>query len=97
MSKRTPERHAVRPTFEHVADLLIALGRRIDSPELLTFRHDDQQEYTEWHGADVHVTSDFAWEPLSFTEVHDLVVRTQGPAIQTVELCPPKWPKIDFF
>ena len=37
----------------------------------------DQQTPAEWTGADIRVTSDFEWEPKTFVEAHDLLVRTR--------------------
>ena len=55
---------------------LIYLGKRISSEPVKQLAHDQQAQLPEWRGADVHVTSDFAFEPKDFIEQHDLLVRT---------------------
>ncbi len=65
-----------KPEFGCIEDHLLALGRRLaNDPSSL--KHPAQAEIPEWTGADVKVTSDFAWEPENFIASHDLLVRTR--------------------
>ena len=56
---------------------LIKLGEMILTEPTERLAHRDQDQLPEWRGADVRVTSDFAFEPKDFMEGHNLLVRTQ--------------------
>jgi len=73
--KHEAERNVDRSNFDQLEDALIRTGKAVDFPSTSALRHPDQE--SEWRGADVLVTSDFSWEPQSFAEAHDLVVRTR--------------------
>jgi hypothetical protein len=56
---------------------LIDLGARLSHSPPDQPVHPQQAEIPEWVGADVHVTSDFAWEPKNLFDAHELLVRTR--------------------
>lgn len=64
-------------TPDQVEDRLLSLGRRIDVHTTDALNHPGQEALPEWRGADVIVTSDFAWQPRHVSDEMDLVVRTR--------------------
>jgi len=74
-SDRDRDTHG-RPDFDQLQNALIRLGQRVDARNISALRHADQSDQDEWTGADVVITSDFAWKPSSWVHEHDLVVRT---------------------
>lgn len=77
--KRTPRQDddSRPPSVESIEDLLIGLGKRLNSEDLSGLRHESLGGSAEWRGADVVISDDFAWEPKNFMEAHDLRVRTR--------------------
>lgn len=63
--------------FHHqIESRLITLGQRLGTEPVDSLRHPFQANMLEWTGADVRITSDFTYEPDSFLEAHDILVRT---------------------
>lgn len=60
-----------------IEEQLTQLGKRISSEPIIRLVHPQQGQIPEWRGADVQVTSDFAYEPKDFMGGHNLLVRTQ--------------------
>jgi hypothetical protein len=59
--------------IEKLERRLIELGKRVNSESPTALRHPGQATHGEWRGADVRITSDFAWEPANFMEGHERV------------------------
>lgn len=68
--------HRSGPDLNSIEDRLILFGQKMANAAA-SLRHPAQTEIPEWTGADVKVTSDFAWEPQDFIASHDLLVRTR--------------------
>ena len=76
-NRRAGARKPLRPNPSQMSRRLAELKALIQGQDPSTLRHPDQDECAEWAGADVRITSDFEWEPKTFVEVHDLLVRTR--------------------
>jgi len=74
---RMPSWNHKQPSIDQINGDLASMGRKVDGGDIPDLRPPDQEESPEWGGADVVITSDFAWEPQSFADAHDLVVRTR--------------------
>lgn len=71
-------------TAYQIEQQLLELALRIGRAQPDALVHSRQNEIPEWTGADVRLTSDFSWEPKTFADEHDLLVRTR-------HACPLTW------
>jgi len=68
---------------DEVEECLDKIAKAVANRSRREYRHADQEWLPEWTGADVRITSDFAWRPANIIDGQDLVVRTQHAGVLT--------------
>jgi hypothetical protein len=71
-----PNRNHNRPSIDQIKAVLVRIRNKLNGEDIHELRTPDHEQSSEWREADVVITSYFAWEPQSFADAHDLVVRT---------------------